>query len=270
MSIERDICCATLHRCPSCSALAESYMNLMSKLSIKRKQCQAFASSTKMQCTKFSFRGSKYCWHHQSKLPVFAALLVGIITSLLIPKIWESVFPSKVLKQIESNTDQIPILAQDINTAVETIHSVEDIRTDVKKIVPFELNKAIRHQLETGIRNLIQHEREHNLPETQLQFILFSQQSPEASELVRFIRSVFKANQRESNITMAMNSGIPPNLRGFIFKVKDPKNAPALSRPFLDMMKELKFKICIVHDKRMPETELQVSAQMPYIMDKDS
>jgi len=242
-------------------------MILMSKSSIKRKQCQAFASSTQMRCTKFSLRGSRYCWHHQSKLPIFAALLVGILTSLLIPKVWEAVFPSKVLKQIESNTDQIPNLAQDISKAVSSIHSVEDIRADVNKIVPFELNKAIRGQLETGVRNLIQYERKNNLPETQLQFVLFSQQSPEASELVQFIRSVFKSNKRESNITMAMNSGIPTNLRGFIFKVQDPKNAPALSKPFLDMMKELRFKICIVHDKRMPETELQISAQMPSIME---
>ena len=196
---------------------------------------------------------------------MFAALLAGIITSLLIPKIWEAVFPSKVLKQIESNTDPIPNLAQDINTAVDTIHSVE---SNINEMVPFELNQAIRHQLETGIRNLIQFEREHNLPETQLQFILFSQQSPEASELVQFIRSVFKSNQRESKITMAINSGIPPNLRGFIFKVKDPTNAPALSKPFLDMMKELKFRICVVHDTGMSETELQISAQMPYLIDK--
>lgn len=95
----------------------------MSKPSKNRKQCQAFVSSTQEQCKKSALRGSSYCWHHQSKLPIFVALLVGIITSLLIPKAWEAIFPPKVLQKIEQNTEQIPNLAEDISTALNIIHS---------------------------------------------------------------------------------------------------------------------------------------------------
>jgi hypothetical protein len=95
----------------------------MSKPFRNRRQCQAFVSSTKEQCKKVALRGSRYCWHHQSKLPLLAALLLGTITSLFIPKIWEILFPSKALQRIESNTEQIPDLAENIIGLVNTVES---------------------------------------------------------------------------------------------------------------------------------------------------
>ena len=131
----------------------------MSKSNKSRKNCQAFASSAQKQCEKFALRGSSYCWHHQSKLPVLVTLLVGIITGLLIPKIWEAVFPSKVLRQIESNTDQIPNLVQDINEVVSTTHSVEDIREeiDITYLVNYKTARLVKHRAtdSTGFQDII-------------------------------------------------------------------------------------------------------------------
>ncbi len=156
---------------------------------------------------------------------------------------------------------------EDIERALDMLASqLKDVRSDIDKITPFKLNDHYRNQLEKSLRKLIEFEQTQNLSDTQLKFILFSQQSPEASELIQFIRSVFESNERESKIEMAYNSGIPPNLRGFILKVKDPNIPPALFKPFIETMKELKFKIYVVHDKRMSETELQLSAQNPFIL----
>jgi len=120
----------------------------MSKSNKSRKKCQAFASSTQKQCEKFALRGSSYCWHHQSKLPILITLLVGVTTGLLIPKIWEAFFPSKVLQQIESNTGQIPDLAQDINEVVNTTHSVDDIREeiDITYLVNYKTARLVIHR----------------------------------------------------------------------------------------------------------------------------
>ena len=120
----------------------------MSKSNKVRKQCQAFVSSTKKQCEKFALRGSRYCWHHQSKLPILITLLVGAITGLLIPKIWDAILPPKVLQEIESNTERIPNMAQDINNVVNTIQSVEDIREeiDITYLVNYKTARLVKHR----------------------------------------------------------------------------------------------------------------------------
>lgn len=78
---------------------------------LNTKQCRAWTKSTNSRCTKHIRLGSKYCWHHQAKTPIVIAIViafvVGIITSLFIPKIWEYYFPSKEITNIAKKIDLI-------------------------------------------------------------------------------------------------------------------------------------------------------------------
>ncbi len=80
----------------------------------KKKQCWAWAKSTNTRCTNYVRWYAKYCWHHQSKIPITIAFVIGIITSLFIPKIWEYYFPPQKLAEIDEKTDLLPKIANDL------------------------------------------------------------------------------------------------------------------------------------------------------------
>jgi len=79
-------------------------------------RCKAYVSSTRDCCKKNAIKGSRYCFQHQPKVPLLIAIIVGIITSLVIPVCWQAIFPPKVMEDIKSNTEQIPKIATDFET----------------------------------------------------------------------------------------------------------------------------------------------------------
>lgn len=80
----------------------------------KKKKCQAWAKSTKNRCTNDVRWYAKYCWHHKSKIPITIVFVIGIITSLIIPKIWEHYFPPQKLVAVDKKTDLLPKMANDV------------------------------------------------------------------------------------------------------------------------------------------------------------
>lgn len=103
---------------------------------MKTKKCHAYAVSTKARCTKSVRFGSKYCWHHQSKLPIAVAFLIGIITSVFLPKIWEHYFPPEKIKEIEMSTAYIPDMAKDLKTIIKNVYS-----SNIKVKLKISVNK---------------------------------------------------------------------------------------------------------------------------------
>jgi len=156
---------------------------------------------------------------------------------------------------------------EDINTALEKLgNELQNIRKDVDNLTPFVLDDQFKNNLSTKLSKFIQYEKQNNLDKTNLEFILFQEQTPEASELVRFMHSVFKSNDRFTKIAMVVNSGIPPNLQGIIFSVKDPNKRPPSLAAFIEVMKSFNFKIYIVAHKRMEQNQIGISAQKPSYM----
>lgn len=153
---------------------------------------------------------------------------------------------------------------QDTKEALEKLAGeLKELRRDVTELKPFKLNQKFKKLLSLKLENLIQFEKDLGFEKVEIEFVLFPQQTPEASELVQFMRLVFKASERDTKISMVHNSGIPPNLRGIIFKVKNYQRPPTLFKEFNSLMKSMNFQIYIINDKRMRENQLQVSAQRP-------
>ena len=133
---------------------------------------------------------------------------------------------------------------QDTKEALEKLAGeLKDLQQDVSELTPFKLDRDFKNVLTAKLGELIHFEKNHGLDKVKIEFVLFPEQSPEASELVRFMRSVFKSNKRDTRIAMVHNSGIPTNLRGIIFTVKHSQNPPTLLEEFNSVMKSLKFQI---------------------------
>lgn len=138
-----------------------------------------------------------------------------------------------------------------------------EIRQHVNELRPLKLDAKLKEALSQGIRNIIAAERKSNVGPTDLEFILFPQQTPESSDFVQFMHSVFKQNERQTNIGMVHNSGIEPNLHAVILMVKDQNNLPSLFRPLYDLFNKLNLEIYVIKKQRMEKNKLAVSVQRP-------
>ena len=109
-----------------------------------RTKCGAHVPSTGAQCKKDAIRGSRYCWHHKPKMPWVVVLAIGILTSLIIPRIWDVISPAKIMQEIAESTQPIPEIAESVgriegsidnsNVSVQLIISVDrDVSDDRRR-----------------------------------------------------------------------------------------------------------------------------------------
>lgn len=54
-----------------------------------KKNCQAYVDTTASRCKKRALGGSKYCWSHQSKMPVILSLLIGAVIGQFTNVAWD-------------------------------------------------------------------------------------------------------------------------------------------------------------------------------------
>ena len=86
-------------------------------------RCQAYVSSTKGRCKKNAIKGTRYCFYHQPKVPLLITIIIGILTGLVLPVCWQTIFPPKMMEDIKSNTKPIPKMARDFETIKEFVDS---------------------------------------------------------------------------------------------------------------------------------------------------
>jgi len=291
---------------------------------MKKKQCQAIASSTGVQCKKGVLWGTSYCRVHYPKKDAIELILLGILLSFFLQIFYDNMTlsdeerktiqlqgqvnrlssqnneliqgkdilikqnseltgrveelknglqqASDERKELKRKLDPIIELARNQFPEDETdialeklVNEIELLRSEVKELAPFKLTEGFKKRLFSYITQMIMYERENKLPKTDIKFILFSQQTPDASQLLKYIRAVFKLNNRDTQMAMVGNSGISPNSSGFVFQIKDPQNPPAMLKPFYEAVKELGFDVVVNVDKRNELNELEVSAQKPVI-----
>lgn len=97
-------------------------------------KCQAIASSTKSQCKKNSLPGSHYCVHHYPKVPILIAFFIGIVTSLIIPRVWDAISPPHILREIQDIATPIPEIAEDVKAIRGFVHS-SSIKVELRFLV---------------------------------------------------------------------------------------------------------------------------------------
>jgi len=86
----------------------------------KRRDCNAHAKASKSQCTKKALWGTRYCWHHESKLYLLISALIGIASFLWTAFLKDRIAPSPKLLELRSRV-------------VELSNTVNMVRQDAEK-----------------------------------------------------------------------------------------------------------------------------------------
>lgn len=116
-------------------------------------RCQAYVKTNKKQCQRNALKGSKYCWSHETKGPLFASLILGGLISLFLSSAWNSLVVSDEERELINLHSENVKLNESVNTLAGSSDSLLTQNTDL-----FLQNQELLRQI-AGYQNDIEEQK---------------------------------------------------------------------------------------------------------------
>jgi hypothetical protein len=102
----------------------------------KRARCYSVLTNSDDRCSNTSLPGSRFCWQHYPKFPLYLALAVSLAAAILMLPIqdcWRKLFPSQELKSIDIVKQVVTLSNQTLNSAIIIVDVIVQSRVEPNK-----------------------------------------------------------------------------------------------------------------------------------------